>query len=56
MKISSDGGSDIPTKLKIGVPVIVVLLLLFFFMVRSVKPDAGFEAVLVHKPLIFGHE
>src|SRR5512133_160720 len=55
MKISSDGGSGIPNKLKIGIPVIVVLLLLFFFMVRSVKPGAGIEAVLVHKPLIFGH-
>ncbi len=55
MRISADGGSGIPSKLKIGVPVVVVLFLLFFFMVRSVKPDAGYEAVLVHKPIIFGH-
>jgi len=55
MKFGYDDGSGIPAKLKIGIPVIVVLFLLFFFMIRSVKPDAGFEAVLVHKPLIFGH-
>lgn len=42
---------------KYGLPIGVALLLLFFwvFMIRSVKPDAGFEAVLVHKPIIFGH-
>lgn len=38
-------------------PVVIVLLLLFFwiFMIRAVAPDAGYEAVLVHKPIIFGH-
>lgn len=42
---------------KYGLPIGIALLLLFFwvFMIRSVKPDAGFEAVLVHKPIIFGH-
>lgn len=55
MKLGYDSGAGLPNKFKIGIPVIIVLFFFLFFVVRSVKPDAGFEAVLVHKPLIFGH-
>lgn len=34
---------------------VVFGLLVFIFGVTAVKPDAGYEAVLVHKPMIFGH-
>jgi len=35
--------------------VIVIGLLFFIFGITAVKPDAGYEAVLIHKPMIFGH-
>lgn len=35
--------------------VIAVFLFVWIFLVRSVTPNAGFEAVLIHKPIIFGH-
>lgn len=55
MKSISGEGINLPRAFKFGLPICIAVLLLFFFMVRSVKPDAGHEAVLVHKPLIFGH-
>lgn len=32
-----------------------LLLLFFIFGVTAIKPGAGYEAVLIHKPMIFGH-
>lgn len=34
---------------------LVFALLVFLVCIRSVKPDAGYEAVLTEKPLLFGH-
>lgn len=34
---------------------IIFFILFFIFGIRAVKPDAGYEAVLVRKPMIFGH-
>lgn len=38
----------------IGVAVVVGLMF-FALGVTAVKPDAGYQAVLIHKPMIFGH-
>ena len=56
MKSIPVGDVTVGGGLKFVLPVCVVLMLFFFvFMIRAVKPDAGVEAVLVHKPIIFGH-
>lgn len=42
--------------LGIGAGVLVLVgLLIWVLMIKAVKPDAGHEAVLIHKPVIFGH-
>lgn len=37
-----------------GAAVLALLFLGWLFLVQSVKPDAGFEAVLIKKPMLFG--
>jgi regulator of protease activity HflC (stomatin/prohibitin superfamily) len=42
------------TKIAGGV-LVVIAFLVWLILLWGVKPDAGHEAVLIHKPLIFGH-
>lgn len=35
--------------------VLLLALLIWMFMIHAVKVDAGMEAVLIDKPIIFGH-
>jgi uncharacterized membrane protein YqiK len=40
----------------VGIVIIFILsMIVWFGMIHAVKPDAGHEAVLIHKPIIFGH-
>lgn len=39
----------------ISTAVVVALLFTWIFLIRAVKVDAGVEAVLIDKPIIFGH-
>lgn len=38
-----------------GILFLLALVVLPIILLESAKPDAGFEAVLIHKPLLFGH-
>lgn len=46
---------EFPTKKVILGAVVFLTLCLGYCSVESVKPDAGHEAVLIEKPMIFGH-
>lgn len=50
MAISSEVGKIIAAFI-----VSAVILFMFLFGVTAVKPDAGYEAVLIQKPMLFGH-
>ena len=49
---------ELPTKkiMPAGWAVVAFMVLfVWIFLIRAVTPDAGHEAVLIHKPIIFGH-